>query len=192
MVHHTQTEEDTNMKTTGVLGNFHKPDDIVHAASKTHEAGYKQFDCFVPYPIHGLDRAMGVKRTILPYISFTGAVTGLATAIGLQAWTGAVDYKLNIGGKQLFAFQFSIPIDFELTVLLCAISTVVGLFGLCKLPTWWHAFQHDAGFKKATDNEFVLGIYASDDRFHEESAIAFMKALGAADVRVVTEGNEHS
>jgi hypothetical protein len=185
-------EERTDMKTTGVLGNFHTPDAIVSAATKTHEAGYKEFDCFVPYPIHGLDRAMGVKRTILPYISFTGAIAGLSTALGLQSWTGAVDYKLNIGGKQLFAFQFSIPIDFELTVLLCAISTVVGLFALCKLPTWWHAFQHDEGFKKATDNEFVLGIYASDDRFHQESAVAFLNSLGASDVRVINEGVEHS
>lgn len=178
------------MKTSGVLGNFTDPNAIMSAATKTNQAGFTKFDCFTPYPLHGLDRAMGVKRTILPYISFVGAVCGTATAIGLQAWTGAVDYKLNIGGKQLFAFQFSIPIDFELTVL-CAISTVVGLFALMKLPTWWHAFQHDEGFKKATDDEFVLGIYADDARFNEASVVSFMKSLGANDVRVVYEGEEH-
>ncbi len=183
-------EEDTKMKTAGVLGNFKDPNAIMNAATKTNQAGFRDFDCFTPYPLHGLDRAMGIKRTILPYISFTGGIAGLATAIGLQSWTGGVDYKLNIGGKQLFAFQFSVPIDFELTVLLCAISTVVGLFALCRIPTWWHAFQHDAGFRKATDDEFVLGIYAKDDRFHEESVVNFMKSLGAQDVRVVYEGDE--
>ena len=178
------------MNTVGVLGNFTDPNAIMSAAEKTNQAGYKKFDCFTPYPIHGLDRAMGVKRTILPYISFVGGCAGLMAAIGLQMWTGAIDYKLNIGGKPLFAFQFSVPIDFELTVLLCAISTVVGLFHLCKIPTWWQPFQSDAGFCKATDDEFVLGIYADDDRFHQDSVVSFMKSLGANDVRVVNQGEE--
>ncbi len=178
------------MKIAGVLGNFTDAQAITNAAEKTNKAGFTNYDCFTPYPVHGLDRVMGVKRTILPYISFVGAICGTATALGLQAWTGAVDYKLNIGGKQLFAFQFSIPIDFELTVLLCAISTVVGLLALSKIPTWWHPFQNDAGFRKATDDEFVLGIYAEDARFNEESVVSFMKSLGANDVRVVREGDE--
>lgn len=178
------------MKPVGVLGNFSDVNKISHAAEKTREAGYRDFDCFTPYPVHGLDRSMGVKRTILPYISFVGALAGLSTALGLQYWTGGVDYKLNIGGKQLFAIQFSVPIDFELTVLLCAFATVFGMFHLCRIPTWWNPFQNDKGFKRATDDQFVLGIYASDDRFHAESVQKFMESLGAEDVRLVTEGDE--
>ncbi|MBL7999599.1 MAG: DUF3341 domain-containing protein [Candidatus Kapabacteria bacterium] len=172
------------MKVTGVLGDFKDVNHTITAAQQVNEAGYREFDFFTPYPVHGLDKAMGVKRTILPYISFVGACAGLATALGLQWWTGAVDYKLNIGGKQLFAIQFSVPIDFELTVLLCALSTVAGLFHLCRIPTWWHPFQNDEGFKKATDDTFVLGIYATDDRFHVETVKTFMHQLGAANVRV--------
>lgn len=180
------------MKAVGVLGNFTDVNAIVSAASKVNEAGYTSWDCFTPYPVHGLDKAMGVKRTILPYISFVGGCIGLMTAIGLQSWTGAVDYKLNIGGKPLFALQFSIPIDFELTVLVCAISTVVGLFHLCKLPTWWNPFQSDKGFAKAMDDEFVIGIYANDSRYHQDNVIALLQSAGATDVRVVHEGEEHN
>lgn len=172
------------MNVTGVLGNFTDVNMAMKAAEKTREAGYKDFDFFTPYPVHGLDRAMGVKRTILPYISFAGSITGLITALSLQWWTGAVDYKLNIGGKQLFAIQFSIPIDFELTILLTALMTVGGLFHLCRIPTWWHPFQHDEKFKRATDDEYVLGIYVTDTRFNVEQAQKFVQSLGAKDVRI--------
>jgi multisubunit Na+/H+ antiporter MnhG subunit len=97
-----------------------------------------------------------------------------------------VDYPLNIGGKPLFAFEFSVPVDFELSILGTAIFTVVGLFGLCKLPTWYNKYQDDESFKKATDDTFVVTIDADDDRFSAEQTAAFLTTLGAANVHLVT------
>ena len=172
-----------NTKTVAVLGNFTDPNKIMEAAAKVHASGYTDFDIYTPYPVHGLDKAMGVKRTILPYISFGGGVFGLANAIFLISWTGAVDYKLNIGGKPFFAFQFSIPVMFELTVLLTALATFFGVWYLCGLPKWYSDLQEDKGFQRALDDTFVLSIFASDKRFSLETTKQFMNEIGADDVR---------
>lgn len=170
----------------GVIGEFKDVNVIMTAAQKINEAGYRKWDIHTPYPVHGLDKAMGIKRSIITYISFLGLCGGLSTALGLQWWTGAVDYPLNIGGKGLFDWQFSIPIDFELSILGTAIMTVIGLFGLCQLPTWYNRYQNDESFKKATDDTFVVTIDSDDDRFSAEQTASFLKGLGAQNVHAVT------
>jgi hypothetical protein len=174
-------------KPIAVLGNYKDPNLLITAANRIRESGYKDFDIYTPYPVHGLDKAMGVKRTILPYIAFGGGIFGLANAIFLIMWTGSIHYKLNIGGKPLFAFQFSIPVMFELTILLTALSTFVGLWYLCGLPKWYSPLQNDEGFKSAVDNTFVVSIMASDQRFSLEATKKLMADLGADDVRLIQE-----
>ena len=176
------------MSTTpvGVIGEFTEVNAAVAAAEKLRDAGYRSWDIHTPYPVHGLDKAMGVKRSILSYFSFAGLVGGLSTAVGLQYWTGAVDYKLNIGGKGFFDWQFSVPIDFELSILGTALLTVAGLFHLCRLPTWYNSYQDDESFKKATDDTFVVTIDSEDDRFSADGTQTMLRQLGAANVHLVT------
>jgi hypothetical protein len=169
----------------GVIGEFTNVDTVMKVAEKIRDAGYRKWDIHTPYPVHGLDHAMGIKRSIITYISFVGMIGGLSTALGLQYWTGAIAYPLNIGGKGLFNWQFSMPIDFELSILGTAIFTVLGLFHLCKLPTWYHAYQHDASFKKATDDTFVVTIDAADDRFSADGTLSFLAGLGATNAHLV-------
>ncbi len=171
-------------KPVATVAEFHDVNVLVSAARAVYESGYTKFDCYTPYPVHGLDRAMGVRRTVLPYISFLGGVTGLASALLLQWWTGGYDYRLNIGGKPFFAIQFSVPVDFELTVLLCAFFTLFGLLGLCKLPTWWHPLQDDPSFHRATDDTFVVAIYANDPRYTMKDTQELLQSLGGANVHV--------
>ncbi len=170
----------------GVIGEFTDVNQVVKAAETIRDAGYRNWDVYTPYPVHGLDKAMGIKRSILTYFSFAGMVGGLSTALGLQYWTGAVDYILNIGGKGFFNWQFSIPVDFELSILGTAIFTVAGLFHLCRLPTWFNRYQNDESFKKATDDTFVVAIDSEDDRFSAEGSQELLRRLGAANVHVVT------
>ncbi|MCX7929203.1 MAG: DUF3341 domain-containing protein [Chlorobi bacterium] len=179
-------------KPIATIAEFHDPDAIVAAARAVHERGYAKFDCYTPYPVHGLDRAMGVQRTILPYISFAGGLTGLASALLLQWWTGGFDYKLNIGGKPFFAIQFSVPVDFELTVLICAFFTLIGLLHLCRLPTWWHPLQDDSSFQRATDDTFVLAIFADDPRYTTSDTQQLLKNVGGANVHVHYASNENT
>ncbi len=175
-----------NAAPVGIIGEITDVNKVMSAAEQIRDAGYRQWDIHTPYPVHGLDKAMGVKRSILTYISFVGMVGGLSTALGLQWWTGAFDYILNIGGKGFFNWQFSMPIDFELSILGTAIFTVVGLFGLCRIPTWYNRYQDDDSFKKATDDVFVITIDAEDDRFSAEGTQDLLKRLGAQNVHLVT------
>lgn len=171
-------------KPIATVAEFYDVNAAIAAAKAINARGYTKFDCYTPYPVHGLDRAMGVRCTILPYISFTGGVTGLTSALLLQWWTGAIDYKLNIGGKPFFALQFSIPVDFELTVLICAFFTLFGLLHLCRLPTWWHPLQEDASFRRATDDTFVIAIFADDSRYTVAETENLLRSLGGSNVHV--------
>lgn len=170
-----------------VMGDFKDPNLAIRAAEKIANAGYTQFDFYTPYPVHGLDRAMRLPKTRLSFFSLLGGITGMLTAILLIWWTGAVDYKLNIGGKPLFSFQFAIPITFELTVLFCALTTFVTMLVLSQLPRWYSPYQHDEGFQRATDDRFVVVIPSSDPRFSLEDARLLLERLGAENVRVVED-----
>jgi len=172
-------------KPVAVMGNFRDPDALLHAVVEVRKAGYRFVEVYTPYPIHGLEKALGLRRSKLPYISFAGGVLGLTTALLLQWWTGAVDYPLNIGGKPFFAWEFSIPVNFELTVLFTAFATVIGFLALCRLPRWYSDYQHDAGFRAATDDTFVLSIESRDPLFSLEQTPALLQSLGAEDVRLV-------
>ncbi|MAT40519.1 MAG: hypothetical protein CL946_13060 [Ectothiorhodospiraceae bacterium] len=172
-------------ETVGVMGVFEDPNKVIDAASQIRNAGYKKFDFHTPYPIHGLDQAMGVKKTILPWISLAAGVTGTAVATHLQWWTGAVDYPLTIGGKPFFALEPSVPIIFELTVLLCAIGTAVGMFALNGLPQWFSKWQKDPHFIRTMDDKFVVAIEAKDPLFKNDETKKFLESLGAEQVRTV-------
>ncbi len=169
----------------GVIGEFTDVEAAVHAAEKIRDAGFRKWDIHTPYPVHGLDKAMGIKRSILTYISFAGLVGGFTSALGLQYWTGAIDYRLNIGGKGFFDWQFSVPIDFELSILGTALMTVIGLFHLCRMPTWYNRYQADDSFMKATDDTFVVTIDSDDDRFSAEGTAEMLQRLGASHVHLV-------
>jgi pimeloyl-ACP methyl ester carboxylesterase len=172
-------------KTAGITGLFHDPDQVLKAAGEIRRAGYRKFDFHTPYPLHGLDDAMGIKRTVLPWISLGAGIAGAAAALHLQWWTGAVDYPLVIGGKPLFAFEPSIPITFELTVLFSAIATVIGMFALNGLPRWYSKWQNDPHFLRSTDDAFVVTIDAEDAAYDAEKTSTLLESLGAEQVRIV-------
>ena len=179
-----------SIKTAGLTGIFTDPNLVISAAETLRDAGYTRFDFHTPYPLHGLDDAMGVKKTILPYISLAAAMAGAAVAIHLQWFTGAVDYPLIIGGKPMFALEPSIPIAFELTVLLSSIATVVGMFGLNGLPRWFSKWQNDPHFLRSTDDAFVVTVDAGDPLYNSEKTRALLEAAGADQIRVVEYNEE--
>jgi hypothetical protein len=90
------------------------------------------------FPVHGLDKAMGLKRSIVPRISLVGGITGFCTGMSMIWWTGAVDYKLIVGGKPLFSPMFAFPVSYELTILFTAFATIGGMFFLNGLPMHYH------------------------------------------------------
>mgnify|MGYP000424918018 CR=1 FL=1 len=178
------------MQSAGMICLFTDPDAVLKAAAELRRAGYTRYDVHTPYPLHGLDDAMGIKRTILPWLALGGGVAGMGLALHLQWWTGAVDYPLVIGGKPLFAIQPSIPITFELTILLTAIVTVVGMFALNGLPRWFSRWQNDPHFLRSTDDGFVVTIEAEDPQYHPERTRELLHTLGGLDIRTVNHVEE--
>ena len=152
-----------------------------------HELGYKKIDALTPFPIHGIDDAIGVPRSILGYIVFACGVFGLLNAILMIWYTNGYDYPLVIGGKPLFAWEFSIPPMFELTVLLSAFGAVFGMFALNGLPKFYHPTLIWKAVERATDDRYLLVIEASDPKFDIEQTPRIAVELGAVRTEVVEE-----
>jgi hypothetical protein len=174
-------------KTTlhGMVADFDSPDRLMDCIRAARKAGYTRMEAYTPFPIHGIDDAMGARPSILGFLVLIGSATGMTLAILLQWWTGAVDYPLVIAGKPFFAFEPSIPIIFELTVLLSAFVAVFGMLGLNGLPQFYHPIFNYSGHKGITDDRFVLVIDASDRSFDAAGTKEFLAAQGADKLELI-------
>ncbi len=173
--------------TYGVLGEFANPGALYHAAHGVREAGFKRFDTYSPFPIHGMDRAMGLGDSKLGFIIFIGAITGCFTGFYMQYWMGGVDYPLNISGKPFFALEPSVPIMFELTILFSALTAVGGMLALNGLPKPYNPLFYSERFARATDDGFFLHIEAKDPQFDITQAGDLLKQLGATHIEVIED-----
>jgi len=169
----------------GLLAEFTDPGALYHAAHDVREAGYRRYDTYSPFPIHGMDQAMGMGNSKVGFITLAGGITGFAAAYLLQWWTGEVDYPINISGKPFFAVEPSIPIMFELTVLFAALFTVIGMLALNGLPRPYNPLFYSQEFKRVTDDAFFLFIAASDQRFDAEKTTGLLRELGALSVEEI-------
>ncbi len=166
-------------KLYGVLAEFDTPGELIDAARKVREAGYTQFDCYSPFPVHGIDDAMGIQRTILPLLVFGGGIAGLILGLVLQWWTNAYEWPWLISGKPVWSLPANIPIGFETTILLSVFTTFFGMWGLNRLPQVWHPFFRLDRFARATDDAFLLGIEAGDSKFKADGTIELLRSAGA-------------
>jgi mono/diheme cytochrome c family protein len=152
----------------GVLAEYDTPESIMAAARKVRDAGYRDWDTFTPFPVHGMDHAMGIKMTILPWITICGGLTGCATGVLAQWWMNGVDYPWIISGKPIWSLPANIPIVFELTVLFSVFSTLGGMLFLNRLPHPSHPLDLRRRFARVTDDKFFLLVQASDPKFDDE------------------------
>ncbi|WP_103019961.1 DUF3341 domain-containing protein [Salinibacter altiplanensis] len=172
----------------GLLAEFPDPGALLHAAEAVRAEGYRHFDTHSPFPIHGMDEAMGLGNAVgVGVLTFFGGITGCVVAYLLQWWTAAVDYPLNISGKPFFAVEPSVPIMFELTVLFAAFGAVAGMFALNGLPRPYNPLFYSDRFRGATDDRFFLHIAASDDEFDVEDSAAMLQRLGAHHLELVKD-----
>lgn len=169
----------------GLLAEFSNPGDLVHAVEEVRRAGYSRIDTFTPFPVHGMDRAMGLGPSKLGYLVIVAGLTGCALAFLMQWWMGAVDYPVAISGKPLFAVEPSVPIAFELTVLFAALAAVAGMFALNGLPKPYNPLFYSEHFGRATDDGFFLHVAASDGKFDGGPTSDLLRDLGALNVEYV-------
>jgi hypothetical protein len=171
----------------GLIAEFSDPASLMHAAKSMHEAGYRHYDAHSPFPIHGMDRAMGLRQSVLGYMVFMGALVGLSLGIGMQWWTGSIDYPLNIGGKPFFGWPSSVPVTFELTILVAAITAVAGMFALNGLPRPYNPLFYSEQFARVTDDAFFLHVAASDARYDRDASERFLLDIGAISVEEIVD-----
>lgn len=181
------TADEHKGRVTGILGEFEHAGGLLKAAKAVHEAGYKRFDAHSPFPIHGMDRAMGLGQSVLGFVVFVGGITGCFAGWLMQWWMGGVDYPLNISGKPFFAIEPSIPIMFELTVLFAALAAVLGMLALNRLPRPYNPLFYSKRFARVSDDGFFLHIESRDKLFDEDSSAKLLKKLGAVNVEVVED-----
>ena len=179
--------EDKN-KIYGALAEFKNPHDLLVAAEKVRDAGYKEFDCHSPFPIHGMDEAMGEKRSPLGWIVGLSALTGGGLATLLQWWTGAVAYPLVIAGKPYFSYQAYVPVSFGLAVLFGALAAFFGMLALNKLPHPWHPVFFSDRFEKMSNDGFFISIESKDKQFDAVHTVEFLKKIGGENVEIL-KGN---
>jgi hypothetical protein len=167
----------------GMAAIFLKESDVLKAATKIRESGFSKFDAISPYPIHGMEEACGIKRSGIPYVTFIAAIVGLLAGLGLTYYTSVVDWPLNIGGKPLFSLPAFIPILFELTVLFAALSSVVALFVVCKMPK----LDPPVIDKDLTSHKFAIFIPENDVGYSEDRISRLFSELGANEIKKVSE-----
>lgn len=182
----------------GLIAEFESPGEVLKAAEEVRKAGYRWWDCCTPFPVHGLDGAMGIKPTILPIMVFFAGMTGTIAAFILQAFTNAsslsiwalvwvTGYPYLISGKPMISMPAFIPVMFEVTILFSALTTVFGMFTMNGLPRLHHPLFNSDRFRKVTDDRFFVVIEARDPKYFRSRTEAFLESLGATAVEEVRD-----
>lgn len=170
-------------KLYGIMAEFADPTAVVVAARRANEAGYKKMDAYTPFPIEELAEALGYKRRgRLPKIVLAGGITGALGGFFLQYWCAVIAYPMNIGGRPLNSWPSFIPITFETTVLLAALSAVLGMLALNGLPMPYHPVFNVPEFALATRDRFFLCIESEDSIFDPAATRRFLESLHPAKV----------
>ena len=169
------------------LAEFHEPGACLHAAEKLRDAGYKSFDAHTPYPIHGMDKAMGLGDSKLGWITLVCGLTGVSAGWLMMWWMNGIDYGLIIGGKPGYSLPSQIPIMFELTVLFSCIGTVFGMLHLNRLPRHHHPIFESDRFAGATDDKFFVSVAADDPKFSVEKTKALLESCSPDGIELLKE-----
>lgn len=179
--------EDETPRLWGYLAQFDDEESLIHAAEKVRDAGFTAWDCHTPYPVHGMDKAMGIRRTVLPLLTFGAGLTGVVAAIAMQYWMNTIDYPYIISGKPLFSWPANIPVTFEIMVLFSAFTTVFGMLAMNGLPKLHNPLFSSVRFRRVTDDKFFIAIEATDPRFSEEKTREFLASLKPSAIEKVED-----
>lgn len=171
----------------GLLAEYETPADLMHAAEKVRDAGFRRWDVFTPYPVHGMDKAMGLKNSKVGWFSFLGGVTGYTTGMLLIYLTNRIDYPILIGGKPLFSPFSAFPPSYELTILLGAFGALFGMLILNRLPRLHHPLLKHERFRLATHDRYFLVIEAADPRYRDADTRALLEGTGSKRIELVED-----
>jgi hypothetical protein len=170
----------------GALAMFETHEQLLNAARRAYARGYRKMDAYSPFPIEGLAAALGRKYTAVPFLVLFGGAMGCLGGYIMQWFAMAVDYPLNVGGRPFHSWPQYIPITFELTVLIAALTGFLSVIVLNRFPEPYHPMFNVPEFSRATQDRFFLCVEAHDPKFRADEVARFFEGLGAELVREVS------
>jgi hypothetical protein len=176
-----------NRKTYGFIAEFETPAEAMHAAEKVRDAGYTSWDVHTPYPVHGMDAAMGLRSSKVGWFTFLGGVTGLSAGMLMIWWMNGFDYRLVVGGKPLFSPLFAFPVSYEMTILLASFGTLFGMLFLNRLPRLHHPLLKNLRFRHVTHDRFYIVVETGDPKFSEVETRKLLEAAGSKHIEAVED-----
>ena len=174
-------------KPYGMIAEFTSAADILHAARKVRDAGFSRWDVFTPFPVHGMDRAMGLKNSKVGWFAFLGGVAGYATGMVMIWFMNALNYPIVVGGKPMFSPFSAFPPSYELTILFGAFGSLGGMLFLNRLPRLYHPLLKHRRFAQVTHDRFFLVIETSDPKYSEPGTVKMLEAAGSNHIEMVEE-----
>jgi Protein of unknown function (DUF3341) len=174
-------------QTYGIIAEFETPAAIMHAAEKVRDSGFRKWDVFTPFPVHGMDKAMGLRNSRVGWFSFIGGCTGYTCGMLMIWWMNAVDYPIVIGGKPMFSPFSAFPPSYELTILLGSFGSLLGMLFLNRLPRLHHPLLKHRRFALASHDRFFLVIETVDPKYSETETRKLLEAAGSKHIELVEE-----
>lgn len=174
-------------RTFGLLAEYETAADLYHACERVRDAGYAAWDAHTPFPVHGLDKAMGLRPSIVPWIVCVMGFSGAGLGFLMQYWMSAVDYPLIISAKPFNSYPAWVPVTFELGILLGSFGAVFGMLGLNKLPQYYHSVFNGSRFHTFSDDRFFISIEARDPKYDLERTRKLLETTGAVSVEEVED-----
>ncbi len=170
-----------------IMAEFETPAAVLRAAEKVRDTGYSHWDVFTPYPIHGMDRAMGLKHSVVGWFSFIGGCTGYTTGMLMIWFMNKHDYAIVIGGKPMFSPMSAFPPSYELTILLGAFGALLGMLFLNRLPQLHHPLLKNRRFALATHDRYYVVIESTDPKYSETETRRLLETSGSKHIELVDE-----
>ncbi len=169
----------------GMMAEFDSPTDLVAAAHRTHEEGYRKIDAYSPFPVEGLAEAIGFRHDRVALVVLVGGLLGCLAGYFLQYWVSAINYPINVGGRPLNSWPAFIVVTFEMTVLFAGLAAVFGMLALNGLPMPYHPVFNVPRFAFATKDRFFLIVFASDPKYDPAATRQFLESLGSRSISEV-------
>jgi hypothetical protein len=176
-----------NEKIYGLMAEFDSPGALLRAAEKIRGAGYRRWDCFTPFPIHGLDKVMGYKNSLVGWVALAGGAFMFLNIVGLIWYANAFDYPLIVGGKPMFSPPMTFVPAYIMMIMGAAFGALLGMLGINQLPRLHHPLLFKKRFESATRDKFIIVIGANDQKFCAKETKQLLESLGGANVEIVED-----
>lgn len=174
-------------QTYGLLAQFDTPAETMHAAEVVRDHGFRRWDVYTPFPVHGMDEAMGLKNSQVGWFTFIAGASGLTLGMLMIWWMNAYDYTIVVGGKPLFSPIFAFPVAYECTILLGAFGSLFGMLILNRLPRLYHPLFKSPRFRHVTHDKFFIAIEAADPKYDDTATRQLLEQAGAKHIEEVRD-----